>query len=284
MLTGLYYLVEKKQIYVDRFNGRIIFPISNLSGDVIAFGGRILNSSSLAKYINSPETEFFKKGRQLYNLNLAKDMRTESNEVIIVEGYMDVLSLYSKGIKNVISNSGTALTEGQINLIWKFFTNPIICLDGDESGQKAALRIAERLFPLINENSKIFFSILPNGKDPDDIIKKHGKNGFLEILKQKIIIQTFIWEKLLSDVNTNNPFEITKFEKQLRKICFTVKDETLRKYILEDFLIKIAKLTPNLNLKKNFNAFKKNNFKVLNETKNIHLKKKNFSRQDLLEF
>ena len=284
MLTGLYYLVEQKQKYVDRFNGRIIFPISNLSGDVIAFGGRILNSSNLAKYINSPETEFYKKGRQLYNLNLAKEMRTDSNEVVIVEGYMDVLSLYSKGIKNVISNSGTALTEGQINLIWKFFTNPIICLDGDESGQKAALRIAERLFPLINENSKIFFSILPKGKDPDDIIKKSGKTGFLEILKEKIIIQTYIWEKLLSDVNTNNPYEITKFEKQLRKISFTVKDETLRKYILEDFLSKISKLTPNFNLKKNFNTFKKNNFKVLNETKNIHLKKQNFSRQDLLEF
>ena len=160
-------------------------------------------------------------------------------------------------IKNVISNSGTALTEGQINLIWKFFTNPIICLDGDESGQRAALRIAERLFPLINENSKIFFSILPKGKDPDDIIKKNGKNDFLEILKQKIVIQTFIWEKLLSDVNTNNPYEIAKFEKQLRKICLTVKDETLRKYILEDFLTKISKLTPNFNLKKNFNTLKK---------------------------
>ena len=93
MLTGLYYFVEKNQKYVDRFNGRIIFPISNLSGDVIAFGGRIFNTSNLAKYINSPETEFYKKGRQLYNLNLAKESRTESNEVVIVEGYMDVLLL-----------------------------------------------------------------------------------------------------------------------------------------------------------------------------------------------
>ncbi len=284
MLTGLYYFIEKNKKYVDRFNGRIIFPISNLSGDVIAFGGRILNTTNLAKYINSPETEFYKKGRQLYNLNLAKEFRSESNEVIIVEGYMDVLSLYSKGVKNVISNSGTALTEGQINLIWKFYEQPIICLDGDESGQKAALRIAERLFPLINENSKIYFSILPKGKDPDDIIKKNGKESFLEILNQKVIIQSFIWDKMLQNININNPFEIAKFDKQIRKMCSTIKDETLKKYILEDFLSKISKLTPNINFKKNFNYFKKGNFKVLNETRNIHLQKKNFSRQDLLEF
>ncbi len=284
MLTGLYYFIEKNKKYVDRFNGRIIFPISNLSGDVIAFGGRILNTTNLAKYINSPETEFYKKGRQLYNLNLAKEFRSESNEVIIVEGYMDVLSLYSKGVKNVISNSGTALTEGQINLIWKFYEQPIICLDGDESGQKAALRIAERLFPLINENSKIYFSILPKGKDPDDIIKKNGKESFLEILNQKVIIQSFIWDKMLQNININNPYEIAKFDKQIRKICATVKDETLRKYILEDFLSRISKLTPNINFKKNFNLFKKSNYKVLSETRNIHIQKKHFSRQDLLEF
>ena len=113
-------MIEKNQKYIDRFKNRIIFPIFNLSGDVIAFGGRIIKGDNLAKYINSPETEFFKKGRQLFNLNFAKDERSNSKEVIIVEGYMDVISLYSRGIKNVISNSGTALTESQINLIWKF--------------------------------------------------------------------------------------------------------------------------------------------------------------------
>ena len=100
---------------------------------------------------------------------------------------MDVLSLYSKGIKNVISNSGTALTGSQINLIWKFFSDPIICLDGDQSGQQAALRIAERLFALLSEENRIFFTILENGKDPDDIIKEKGKEGFLKFLEKVII-------------------------------------------------------------------------------------------------
>ena len=120
-------------------------------------------------------------------------MRSETDEVLIVEGYMDVVSVYSSGVKNVVANSGTALTDRQINLIWKFFSNPTICLDGDDSGQKAALRIAEKLFPLINEKNKIFFSIMPEGKDPDDFIKQNGKDGLLNLLKGKEIIQSFGW-------------------------------------------------------------------------------------------
>ena len=187
-LTGLYYKSDKTQNYIDRFNSRITFPINNLSGDTIAFGGRIIKESKLAKYINSPETEFYKKGRMLFNLDNAKTMRSQTNEVVIVEGYMDVVSLHSSGIKNVISNSGTALTEIQIELIWKFFTDPILCLDGDDSGQKAALRIAERLLPLINENNKIYFSVMPKNQDPDDYIKKNGKDNFFNLLKEKKII------------------------------------------------------------------------------------------------
>ena len=106
---------------------------------------------------------------------------------------MDVVSLSRAGIRNVISNSGTALTEMQISLIWKFFSNPIICLDGDESGKKAAYRIAERLFPLLNDKNKIYFLNIEQGSDPDDYIKKHGKKNFLRFLEEKQIIQSFIW-------------------------------------------------------------------------------------------
>ena len=174
-LTGLYYKNNNTGQYVDRFNSRIIFPVNNITGDTVAFGGRIIRESKLAKYINSPETEFYKKGSMIFNLDKAKNSRSETDEVIIVEGYMDVVSVYSSGIKNVISNSGTALTERQIDLIWKFFINPIICLDGDESGQKAAFRIAEKLFPLINEKNKIYFSMMTERKYKDKFIKKNEK-------------------------------------------------------------------------------------------------------------
>ena len=236
--TGLYYKNDKTGKFVDRFNSRIIFPVNNITGDTIAFGGRIIRESKLAKYINSPETEFYKKGNMIFNLDKAKDTRSETDEVLIVEGYMDVVSVYSSGVKNVIANSGTALTERQISLIWKFFSNPIICLDGDESGQKAALRIAEKLFPLINEKNKIYFSIMPDGKDPDDYIKQKGKEGLVNLLKEKEIIQSFIWNYYLSKIDQSNPYEISNFEKEIKKLAYSINDEILKKYVIEDFLEK----------------------------------------------
>ena len=286
-LSGLFYKNDKTGKYIDRFNSRVIFPINNIAGETIAFGGRIIKDGKLAKYINSPETEFYKKGNVIYNLDKAKDDRSNTNEVIIVEGYMDVVSLSSFGIKNVVANSGTALTERQISLIWRFFSDPIICLDGDESGQTAAHRIAEKLFPYINEKNKIFFSIIPEGQDPDDFIKKNGKDVFLNFLKEKQIIQSFIWNLNLNNVNLNNPFEVSNFEKKIKKICYTIQDETLKKYVLEDFLEKINKLTPIQISKKNYtySKFKKiDNPQILKETKILHQKRKDLSKIQIIEF
>ena len=286
-LTGLYYKNDKSGKYIDRFNSRVIFPVKDLSGETIAFGGRIIRESKLAKYINSPETEFYKKGNMIFNLDKAKDLRSETDEVLIVEGYMDVVSVYSSGIKNVIANSGTAFTERQINLTWKFFSNPIICLDGDESGQKAALRIAEKLFPLINEKNKIFFSIMPEGKDPDDFIKQNGKEGLLSLLKEKQIIQSFIWNYHLSKIDQNNPYEISQFEKEIKSLSYSIRDETLKKYVLEDFLEKIKKLTPIQNSRSNYrfyNSKRKKDYQILKETKILHQKRKDLSKIQILEF
>ena len=286
-LTGLYYKNDKTGKFIDRFNSRVIFPVNNITGDTIAFGGRIIRETKLAKYINSPETEFYKKGNMIFNLDKAKDTRSETDEVLIVEGYMDVVSVYSSGVKNVIANSGTALTERQISLIWKFFSNPIICLDGDESGQKAALRIAEKLFPLINEKNKIYFSILPDGTDPDDYIKQKGKNGLLNLLKDKEIIQSFIWNYYLSKIDQNNPYEISKFEKEIKSLSYSIQDETLKKYVLEDFLEKIKKLTPIQSSRKDYKYSlykKKKDYQILKETKLLHQKRKDLSRIQIIEF
>ena len=286
-LTGLYYKNDKTEKYIDRFNSRIIFPVNNVIGDTIAFGGRIIRDSKLAKYINSPETEFYKKGNIIFNLDRAKDSRAKTNEVIIVEGYMDVVSVYASGVKNVIANSGTALTERQIELIWKFFSNPIICLDGDESGQKAALRIAEKLFPLINEKNKIYFSIMPEGKDPDDYIKKNGKDGLLNLLKDKQIIQSYIWNYYLSQIDQSNPFEISKFEKEIKRLSYSIQDETLKKYVLEDFLEKIKKLTPIQTSRQNYKYIKfdkKKDNQILKETKLLYNKRKDLSKTKIIEF
>ena len=285
-LTGLYYKSDKTGKYVDRFNSRILFPVNNITGDTIAFGGRIFKENKFAKYINSPETEFYKKGNMIFNLDKAKDLRSKTDEVLIVEGYMDVVSVYSAGIKNVISNSGTALTERQISLIWKFFSSPIICLDGDESGKNAAYRIAEKLFSFINEKNKIYFSIMPDGKDPDDFIKERGKDNLINLLKEKEIIQSFIWNFHLQKIDKNNPYEVSKFEKDIKKLSYTIKDEIIKKYVLEDFLEKINKLTPIQNSKESykFNNFKRRkNYRVLKETKILHQRNKTLSKIQILE-
>ena len=286
-LTGLYYKSDKTGKFIDRFNSRIIFPINNISGDTVAFGGRVIKDGKLAKYINSPETEFYKKGSMIFNLDKAKNLRAETEDILIVEGYMDVVSVYAAGIKNVIANSGTALTERQIDLIWKFFSNPVICLDGDKSGQTAAVRIAEKLFPLINDNNKIYFSIMPDGKDPDDYVKKNGKEALLNLLKQKSIIQTFIWNNYLNKINLNNPFEISKFEKDIKKLTYSINDETIRKYVLEDYLERIKKLTPIQTSRQNGAYFlnkNKKNYSLLKETKILYQKRKDLSKIQIIEF
>ena len=286
-LTGLYYKNDKTGKYIDRFNSRIIFPIKNITGDTIAFGGRIIREGKLAKYINSPETEFYKKGNMIFNLDKAKNLRAETDEILIVEGYMDVLNVYASGIKNVIANSGTALTEKQISLIWKFFSNPIICLDGDESGQKAALRIAEKLFPLITEKNKIYFSIMPDGTDPDDYIKKNGKEGLLSLINEKQIIQSFIWNYYLGKIDMNNPYEISKFEKEIKKLSYSIQDETLKKYVLEEFLEKLNKLTPIQSSRKNYrytNFKKTKDHHILKETTLLYQKRKDLSKIQIIEF
>ena len=279
--TGLFYKNEKYNRYVNRFHSRIIFPIKNLTGDVIAFGGRNINNENTAKYINSPETEFYKKGRHIFNLDKAKSARNNDQEVIVVEGYMDVISIYSSGIKNVVSNSGIALTENQINLIWRFFSKPVICLDGDKSGQKASLRIAENLLQFIKENNKINFINLPNNLDPDDFIKEKGRRNFENLIKTSLPIEEFIWNIYLKDLDKSDPYAATKFEKKFKNLCQSIQDNTLKKYILEKYLEKIRNLTP---LQRFNNRKKVENYKILNETMKIAVAREHLTKEEIKEY
>ncbi len=282
--SGIFYYDENKKKYVDRFRNRIIFPVKNLNGNVIALGGRALSKTAFAKYINSPETEFYKKGNNLYNINSAKDFRDQKDQVFIVEGYMDVVNLNKFGIQNVVANLGTAMTERQLDLIWKFFKNPIICLDGDISGQKAAIRAAERLFPLMKPNYNIFFLELPENLDPDSYINQKGKESFLKLKEGQVEIQDFIWKSYFKEVDGNNPHSLSIFEKKIKSLCGDVKERTLAKYYLENFTQKINELTPNLYLKKNnFFNFKKN-LNPLQRTKELYKKINQFKEKELKEF
>jgi len=282
--SGIYFFDENKKKYVDRFRNRIIFPVKSLNGSVFAIGGRTLSKTSSAKYINSPETEFYKKGNNLYNINTAKESRNKSEEVFIVEGYMDVLNLHKFGIQNVVANLGTAMTERQLDLIWKFFKSPIICLDGDSSGQKAAVRAAERLFPLMKADFNIYFLTLPENLDPDSYINQKGKESFLKFVESKIEIQNFVWDSYFQDIDKNNPHSLTLFEKKIKSLCGEVKDRTLAKYFLDNFMRKINELTPNINFRKN-NFFKlKNKINPLQKTKDVYRQRNKFEEKELKEF
>jgi len=282
--SGIFYFDERKNKNIDRFRNRIIFPVKSLNGSVLALGGRAMLKTALAKYINSPETEFYKKGNNLYNINSAKEFRSKQDEVFIVEGYMDVVNLHKFGIQNVVANLGTAMTERQLELVWNFFKNPIICFDGDISGKKAAIRAAERLFPLMKVDFNIYFLNLPENLDPDAYINQKGKNSFLEFVKSKTEIQNFIWNSYYNEVDKNNPHSLTMFEKKIRSLCSSMQDKTLAKYFLDNFVRKINELTPSINFKKNnFFKFKKPT-NPLKQTKDSYNQRIKFEEIDLKEF
>ena len=282
--SGIYYFDENKKRYIDRFRSRIIFPVKSLNGSIFALGGRTLSKASFAKYINSPETEFYKKGNNLYNINAAKEKKVENDEVFVVEGYMDVVNLHKFGIGNVVANLGTAMTERQLDLIWRFFKYPVICLDGDVSCRKAALRTAEKLFPLMKPDFNIYFLTLPENLDPDAYVNQNGKESFIKLTESKKEIQNFIYDSYYQDVDKSNPPSLTLFEKKIKALCNDVKDRTLAKYFLDSFTEKINELTPNLNYKKNnFLKFKRPH-NPLQQTKDLYKKRDKFKEKELKEF
>ena len=273
--TGLFYFDEKKNRYVERFKDRIIFPINSITGQPIALGGRTIKENNyLAKYINSPETPFFKKGSNLYNLDYARKLSNKVEYVYLVEGYMDVVSLNSKGIENVVANLGTSLTDRQVSVLNQFYDDLIICFDGDESGYKAALRAAENLIKELKPEKQISFLFLPDKEDPDSFVNKNGKDFFIEFTKEKkISIHNFIFGHYKNEAK-NDPSSLAIFEKKIRSIAYSIKDEFIKKYVLEFFLDKISLLTPNANQNKNKNFYKKakslkSTQKHFNETKNL---------------
>ena len=281
--SGLFYLDEKKKTYIERFRDRIIFPINNISGQPIGLGGRTFQENNyLAKYINSPETPFFKKGSNLYNLNLARKLSNKIDHVYLVEGYMDVIGLSKNGIENVVANLGTSLTDKQILILNQFFDDIIICFDGDVSGYKAAVRAAENSIKELLPEKQISFIFLPNNEDPDSFTNKNGKNYFIDFTKQnKISIHQFIFDHYNKQTD-NNPSSLAIFEKKLRSIANTIRDKFIQKYVLEYFLERVSSFTPHLN--NNKKKFFTKKLKSLKSTQKYFNESKSISQIEIKEF
>ena len=200
--AGLLIQIDGKEPY-DRFRGRLMIPIRDPRGRVIAFGGRVIGEGE-PKYLNSPDTPLFDKGRTLYNLDRAAPAARKADRVLVVEGYMDTIALAQAGIGEVVAPLGTALTEAQIERLWRTVDVPILCLDGDAAGQKAALRAAHRALPMLAPGKSLAFATLPEGQDPDDLVREKGPARFEELVAEAISLEEKLWnfELAAADVTT----------------------------------------------------------------------------------
>jgi DNA primase len=212
----------------DRFRNRVMFPIADARGRVIAFGGRALSADAKAKYLNSPETPLFHKGRVLYNLNRARKPAHDEGTVIAVEGYMDVVGLAQGGIDHAVAPLGTALTEDQIQLLWRMAPEPVLCFDGDKAGLRAAYRAVERVLPLLKPGHSLRFALLPEGKDPDDLVREEGGDAMRDILAGARPLSDMLWEKETSAGQWDTPERRAKLEADLEAAVAAIGDPKVR--------------------------------------------------------
>lgn len=211
----------------DRFRGRLMIPIRDARGKVIAFGGRIIGEGE-PKYLNSPDTPLFDKGRTLYNLDRASAAARKADRVFVVEGYMDAIALAQGGIAEAVAPLGTALTEHQIERLWRMVDVPTLCLDGDGAGQKAAVRAAHRALPLLQPGKSLSFVTLPDGQDPDDVMKKGGASAFEELARQPEALVDRLWKHELAAEPLVTPEQRAGLRARLRELANTIADKEVR--------------------------------------------------------
>ncbi|MBZ9719391.1 DNA primase [Mesorhizobium sp. AD1-1] len=212
----------------DWFRDRIMFPIPDSRGKIIAFGGRALQPDALAKYMNSPDTELFHKGNVLYNFARARKALAKGGTVIAVEGYMDVIALAQAGFENVVAPLGTALTENQLELLWRMAPEPMLCFDGDKAGLKAAWRAADMALPSVQAGRSARFALLPEGKDPDDLVKAEGPDAFRSVLAEARPLVDLLWMRETAGGVFDTPERRAELEKTLRELTSRIRDESLR--------------------------------------------------------
>ncbi len=211
----------------DRFRGRVMFPIHDRRGRVIAFGGRVIGPGE-PKYLNSPETPLFHKGDNLYCLHLAREAAAKDRPIIVAEGYMDVIALHVAGFDGAVAPLGTALTEGQLALLWRMADEPYLCFDGDNAGKRAAQRAAERALPLLTPGKSLRFVGLPPGEDPDSLIRKGGRAAFEAALKDARPLVDIVWEIETLGQRDDTPERRAAIRAALRQRAATIADPVVR--------------------------------------------------------
>ena len=239
--TGLLVAGEDIPVPYDRFRNRVMFPITDIRGRVIAFGGRALEKDAPAKYLNSPETPLFHKGDNLYNLAPARQAAYHGATLIVVEGYIDVIAMVTTGFGGAVAPLGTALTEHQLALVWKMTDEPILCFDGDRAGQQAAWRAADLALPLLKPGKSLRFALLPEGQDPDDLARAGGRGAIEEVISAARPLADVIWSREIESGSFATPERRAALEARIGDIANSIHDEVVRRYYRQDLVERLQR-------------------------------------------
>jgi DNA primase len=233
--AGLVVHGEDIAVPYDRFRNRVMFPISDFRGRIIAFGGRALSADVPAKYLNSPETELFKKRLTLYNGQSARGAARDGRPVIVVEGYLDVITAVMAGFEGTVAPLGTALTEEHLQLLWRMSDAPILCFDGDVAGLKAAERASDLVLPLLKPGQTVRIATLPEGLDPDEIILRQGHEAFADVLERARPLSEMIWAMETGGVLPETPEARAALEMRLRERANGIADASVKRHYMQAF-------------------------------------------------
>lgn len=240
--AGLVVTGEDIPVAYDRFRDRVIFPIEDMRGRVVAFGGRTLSSDVQAKYLNSPETALFHKGGMLFNGHRARGAAHEKGTLIVVEGYVDAIAVHAAGFPHAVAPLGTALGEDQLRLLWRMAEEPILCFDGDGAGQRAAYRAMELALPLIGPGRSLRFAMLPDGQDPDDLVREAGAGAFGALLTAAEPLVDMLWGREAAGLQAEIPERRAAAEARLRDLVATIGNETVRRHYEVEIAARLHRL------------------------------------------
>lgn len=242
--AGLLIAGDDVPVSFDRFRDRVIFPIADFRGRIVGFGGRALSSDVPAKYLNSPETELFHKGSLLYNGAEARKAAYDAGTVIAVEGYVDVIRMVSAGFAHSVAPLGTALTERQLQILWRMADEPILCFDGDKAGVRAAGRAADLALPQLQPGKSLRFALLPEGQDPDDLIRDAGRDAMAEVIAAARPLVDLIWSRETEEGVFDTPERRAALEARLREVARSIQDESVRRHYVQAFGERVAAFFP----------------------------------------
>ena len=224
----------------DRFRDRVMFPITDLRGRVIAFGGRALDKDAQAKYLNSPETPLFHKGATLYNIAAARQAAHDGAPIVVVEGYVDVIAMVTAGFPATVAPLGTALTEDQLALLWKMADEPVLCFDGDNAGLRAAYRAVDLAMPRLKPGKSLKFALLPQGQDPDDLVRSGGREAMADVIGAAKPLAGMLWARETEGHTFDTPERRAALEARINEVTTGIADEAVRKYYRQDFNARLS--------------------------------------------